>query len=312
VLRLYRGGTTRLNPLDPGPAGEWASPDELVARRTTLVGALAAAVLHRELTPVEDAVLGWSVAHVTGRRTGIPTLGDIANLLAVPTTEMAERARTTPEELSRSVDDVRFGIGKLLDRDLRGMFDGPSTTRVDWSGRGVVIDLSAVHDDPEALTLVMIAATAWLQALLATPEGNDVPRRYQVLEECWALLGSERTAKYLQSCWKLARSYGVANIAVAHRISDLRAQCDDGTAAAKVAMGLLSDTDTRVVFRQATDQVSEATALLDLSSTEAALLPRLKKGRALWKVGGSHTSVVQHVIADAEKAICNTDARVVV
>lgn len=311
VLNLYRGGPTRLNPLDPGPAGEWASPDELVARRTSLVGALVASVLHRELSPVEDAVIGWAIAHVTGRRAGIPTMADVAGLLAEPTFEMTERARTTTEELSRSVDAARFALGKLLDRDLRGMFDGPSTTRVDWSGRGVVVDLSAVHQDPEALTLVMIAATAWLQALLATPQGRDVPLRYQVLEECWALLGTERNAKYLQSSWKLARAYGVANIAVAHRISDLRAQADDGTAAAKVAMGLLGDTDTRVVFRQATDQIAEATALLDLTSTEAALLPRLARGRGLWKVG-ANTSVVQHVIARAEAGICNTDDRVVV
>jgi len=311
VLDLYPGGPTRLNPLDPGPSGEWASPDQLVSRRTTLVGALVASVLHRELSPVEDAVIGWAVDHITGRRAGTPTLGDVARLLADPTTEMADRARASAEELARSVDSARFALGKLLDRDLRGMFDGPSTTRVDWSGRGVVIDLSAVHQDPEALTLVMIAATAWLQALLATPEGTDVPRRYQVLEECWALLGSERTAKYLQSCWKLARAYGVANIAVAHRISDLKAQTDDGTSAAKVSMGLLGDTDTRVVFRQSTDQVDEATALLDLTSTEAALLPRLTRGRALWKVGPDNTSVVQHVIAPAERVLTNTDARLV-
>jgi len=96
---------------------------------------------------------------------------------------------------------------------------------------------------------------------------------------------------------------------VAHRISDLRAQADDGSAAAKVAMGLLGDTDIRVVFRQATDQVAEATALLDLTSTEAALLPRLARGRALWKVGPHHTAVVQHVIGPAERYFCNTDAR---
>lgn len=312
VLRLYRGGPTRLNPLDPGPAGEWASADELAARRTTLVGALVASVLHRDLLPVEDAAIGWAVEQVTGRREGTPTLLDVARLLEDPTADMASRARSTVAELARSVDAARFALGKLLDRDLRGMFDGTSTTRVDWSGRGVVIDLSAIHQDPDALTLVMIAATAWLQALLATPEGTDVPRRYQVLEECWVLLGSERTAKYLQSCWKLARAYGVANIAVAHRISDLRAQADDGSAAAKVAMGLLGDTDTRVIFRQQSDQVAEATSLLDLTAREAALLRGLAQGRALWKVGPHHTAVVQHVIGEREKWFCDTDSRVLV
>ena len=311
VLKLYRGGPTRLNPLDSGPGAAWANPDELVGHRTALVGALISAVLHRDLSPVEDAVVGWAVAHLSACP-GVPTLLDVARLLAEPTEEMSERACCSKAELARSVDPARFGLGKLLDRDLRGMFDGPSTTSVDWSGRGVVIDLSSVHQDPEALTLVMIAATAWLQALLAAPEGATVPRRYQVLEECWALLGSERTAKYLQSCYKLSRAYGVANIAVAHRISDLKAQADDGTAAAKVAMGLLGDTDIRVIFRQATDQVAEATALLDLTSTEAALLPRLSRGRALWKVGPNHTSVVQHVIAPAERRFTDTDARLVV
>ena len=312
VLRLYRGGPTRLNPLDAGPAAAWSHPGELVTHRAALVAALVAAVLGRDLSPVEDAAVGWAVAEVSARPGPDPTLHDVARLLDEPSPDMAARARRQPAELARSVDAARFALGKLLDRDLAGMFDGPTTASVDWSGRGVVLDLSAVHHDPDALTLVMIAATAWLQALLAAPEGASVPRRYQVLEECWALLGSERTAKYLQSCYKLSRSYGVANVAVAHRIADLRAQADDGTSAAKVAMGLLGDTDIRVVFRQASDQVAEASALLDLTATEAALLPRLARGRALWKVGPSHTSVTQHVVAPAEIALCDTDARLLV
>ena len=62
-----------------------------------------------------------------------------------------------------------------------------------------------------------------------------------------------------KSCWKLSRAYGVANLAIVHRLSDLRAQADDGTSATKVSMGLLADTQTRVLFRQSTDQVREAT-----------------------------------------------------
>ena len=270
-----------------------------------MVAALVGSVLRRDLTPVEDAVLGWAVAHLArcGRRD--ITLADVATIMASPTDAMADTAHTTPTELARSVEAVFYGLGKLLDRSLRGMFDGPTTVHVDWDGPGIVLDLSAVHHDPDALTLVMIAATAWLQAILANPDG---PRRLQVLDEAWSLLGSERTTKYLQACWKLSRAYGVANLAIVHRLSDLRAQADDGTTASKVSMGLLADTQTRVLFRQSTDQVRDATALLDLTATEAALLPRLAKGRALWKVGG-HTAVVAHVIADDEYSFCDTDAR---
>src|SRR5205085_6889475 len=141
----------------------------------------------------EDAALGWGIEHLARQRRHQPTLADVAALLAEPTDDMARRASTTAAELSRSVDAARYALGKLLDRSLRGMFDGPTTVRPDWTGPGIVLDLSAVHHDSDALTLVMIAATAWLQAILANPDG---PRRLQVLDEAWSLLGSERTSKY--------------------------------------------------------------------------------------------------------------------
>lgn len=305
VVKLHPGGTARVNPLDRGPAGALDDADELARRQTAMVGALLGSVLRRDLTPVEDAVLGWAVAELARGPVCEPTLADVARVMADPSPAMAERARTGAAELARSVDPAIYGLGKLLERSLRGMFDGPTNVALDWSGPGVVLDLSAVHHDPEALTLVMIATTAWLQAILARPGG---PPRLQVLDEAWSLLGSERTSKYLQACWKLGRAYGVANVAVVHRLSDLRSQTDDGTAASKVSMGLLADTQTRVLFRQSTDQVPEARELLGLTPAEAALLPRLCKGRALWKIAG-RSAVVQHVVGRAERAFCDTDAR---
>jgi hypothetical protein len=218
---------------------------------------------------------------------------------------MAQRARVSAGELAQRVEAAVYALGKLLDRSLRGMFDGPTNVHLNWSGPGIVLDLSAVHHEPEALTLVMLAATAWLQAVLSRPDG---PPRLQVLDEAWSLLGSERTSRYLQACWKLGRSYGVANVAIVHRLSDLRSQADDGTATAKVSMGLLADTQTRILFRQATDQVADARSLLGLTTTESLVLPRLCRGRAIWKVGG-RTAVVQHVVGERERAFCDTDAR---
>jgi len=308
VLCLYPGGATRLNPLDAGPAGAWAKPDELAARRTSMVVALVGTVLGRDLTQVEDASIGWAVDHMAGEER--PTLAEVATLLANPTAAMADRACVAASELARRVDEVRFALGKLLDRNLRGMFDGASTVAIDWSGRGLVLDLSVVRDDPEALRVVMVAATAWLQAAMASPEGQSTPRRVQVLDEAWSLLGDERTARYLQNCWKLCRSYGVANLAIAHRVSDLSAQANDGTATAKIAQGLLADTQTRVLFRQAPDQMDQARAMFDLNDAEAAALSRLGQGQALWKVG-QVTALVNHVIAPDQQAFCATDQRMV-
>lgn len=305
VVKLHPGGTSRINPLDPGPGGREEGPEEIARRQAVMVGALLGCVLHRDLHPVEDAVLGWAVEHLARTARAEPTLADVVAVMADPPEGLAVRARTTPAQLAEEVSPAVYGLGKLLDRSLRGMFDGPTNVTLDWGGPGVVLDLSAVHHEPEALTLVMVAATAWLQAALARPDG---PPRLQVLDEAWSLLASERTSRYLQACWKLGRAHGVANVAVVHRLSDLRAQADDGTAAAKVSMGLLADTQTRVLFRQASDQVADARALLGLTETEAAVLGRLCRGRAIWKVGG-RTAVVQHVIGSQELAFCDTDAR---
>jgi type IV secretory pathway VirB4 component len=304
-IRLRPGGSVHLNPLDPGPIEGLADRDEIARRRAQMVAALLGCLLRRDLSPLEDAALGWACAHLDhGRRRRPPTLGDLAAVLAEPTEPMAERARCSVDELARQVQPLTYGLGKLLDRSLKGMFDGPTNVDLDWNGPGLVIDLSAVHQDPDALAVVLVCVTAWLQAVLARPDG---PPRIQLLDEAWALLASERTSRYLQSCWKLGRSYGVANVAVVHRLSDLRAQADDGTATAKVAAGLLADTQTRVLFRQASDQVDDAQRLLGLTTTEAAVLGRLCRGRAIWKTG-AHTAVVQHAIGRSE-TFCYTDVR---
>lgn len=315
TVALYPGGPTRLNPLEAGPAAAWASAEELAGRRATMVGALIGAVMGRDLRGLEDSVLSWAMATIgASHRAGeVPTLGDVAAVVAHPTAEMVARdpLRRSPEELATGAEGVLLAFDKLLSGRLRGMFDGPSTVPINWAGRGLVLDLSAVHHDPAALTLVMVAATGWLQAAMAVPDGIETPRRIQVIDEAWALLAQERVALYFQATTKLCSQYGVVNVAIAHRISDLSAQAADGSTTAKVAMGLLHDTDCRVLFRQSTTEVAQAAELLALTEAEAELLPRLTKGRALWKVG-QHTAVVQHVVAPHEWAFCDTDARLAV
>ena len=304
VVSLYPGGPRRLNPLDGGPLDGARQRDDQLRRRTDLVAALVGQVLRRELDPVEDALLGSAVQSLDDTHRA-PTLGDVAHLLRNPSVAMCQRARRSDTELARQLDALIYALEKLLDRSLRGMFDGPTTVGIDEEGPGFVLDLSVVHHDDEALRLVLLAATAWLQTTLARRDGVH---RVQVLDEAWRLLGSERTTRYLQACWKLCRDYGVANVAVVHRLSDLRAQADDGTTTAKVSMGLLADTQTRVLFRQASDQLAEARSLLGLNATETEVLGRLARGRALWKVG-SRTAVVQHLIGPSEAALCDTDTR---
>ena len=304
VLRLAPGGSVRVNPLADGPAAAAELLERRVQRRAEMVTALVATVLDRPLTQPEDAGVFAAVDHLATAHRGEATLTDVAAVLVDPPEPVATRLRRPAAEITAELTAVGYALDKLLTRTLRGMFDGPSSVPLRWDGPGLVLDLSAVPLDSEALPLVMVAAAGWLSQLLAGPG----PQRVQVLDEAWALLGNRHTARYLQTCFKLGRTYGVANLCVAHRPSDLGAQADDGTAVAKISAGLLADAATKIILRQAPDQLDAAARSFGLTEPERHLVGHLTRGRALWKVGG-RTAVVHHLMTGAETELCDTDRR---
>jgi hypothetical protein len=210
-------------------------------------------------------------------------------------------------DISTAVTSIRLALSKLLRTTLRGMFDGPSTVSIEqMSGQGVVVDLSSVFSNRDALALVQMATASTLAGQMAAlPEQGR--RGILVDDEVWATMASERAAKTLQGRLKLCRLWGIWNILITHRLSDLQAQADSGTSASKVAEGLLADVQTRVVFRQATDQLAMVGQLLRMNERMVDLLPRLTRGRSVWTVAG-RAAVVQHVIGRGiEAELTNTD-----
>ena len=305
VIRLTPGGTTRVNPLAIGPGSHHEPMERQVLRRAEMLCSLVATVLDRSLSQLEDAAVFAAVEQLLrSARVDEPALGDVAALLADPAEDMISRLRCDRGRLVADLSPLVFALDKLLSRSLRGMFDGPSTVPLRWDGPGVVLDLSAVPLDSEALPLVMVAAAGWLQQLMAGPG----PQRIQVLDEAWALLGNRHTAGYLQSSFKLGRTHGTANLAITHRASDLAAQADDGSATAKIAAGLLADSATKIILRQAPDQLHAAVTNFGLTDPEASIIGQLTRGRALWKLG-RRTTLVDHVMTTAETRLCDTDQR---
>jgi type IV secretory pathway VirB4 component len=298
VVKLHPGGTARLNPMDPRPGDD---PADAIARQG-LASSLVTAVLGRPLDPTEDALLGWAVQTLaTGGRPF--TLADVVAAVQDPAAELVALAQASPLELARAAAPVVFALDKLIHRALRGMFDGPTTVGLDWAdGRGIVIDLSAVYGDRDALPLVMMAATHWLGAVLQRESDRRV---IQVIDEAWAAV--LHGARHFQSSLKLARTYGVSTWLLCHRPSDLTAQADDGTADAKIAAGLLSDIQTRILLRQPSDQLAMAANLFALTERETALVGQLVRGRALWRLQ-HRSAVVQGVLTARERQLFDTDA----
>src|SRR5690348_6975198 len=141
------------------------------------------------------------------------------------------------------------------------MFDAPTSPGIRVDARLVVLDLSAVYGSA-ALGVLMACAMAWVQAAWARPGAG---RRLLVVDEAWATLSSLGVARWLQASWKLSRSYGVANMAVLHRLSDLKAVGPAGSEQVMLAEGLLADSETRVVYAQSPGEARASQDLLGLT-----------------------------------------------
>jgi hypothetical protein len=187
------------------------------------------------------------------------------------------------------------------------MFDGPTTGSVRLDAPLVVLDLSAVYHSA-ALGILMTCATAWLQASLGSVAGSGTDGVVVVVDEAWAILANLGVARWLQSSWKLSRARGVSNVAVLHRLSDLDTTGSAGSEQVGLARGLLADSETRVVYAQPPGEVGRAAHLLGLSSTEAEVVPQLRRGAALWKVG-ARSFLVQHRLSPLEVSLVDTDGR---
>lgn len=301
VIRLQPGSPVRLNPLDPGPAS--SLPLEEVARRQDQVlMSLAESALRRELLPEERTAIGLA-RREAARVLAQPTIGDVVDLLLSPTATVAASVNTTPGRLAERSRDAALELRRLCEGDLNGMFDGPTTVEVDWDGPIVVLDLSALGGSGDALGLVMACALAWLHSAIARVDGVQ---RILLLDEAWYLLSNLALARWLRSMFKLSRQYGLSNIIVVHRMSDLEATGGEGSESTRIAQGLLSDTETRVVYAQSDGEVADTKRLLGLTDAEADVLPRLGRGVALWKVR-QQTFIVDHRIGDHEWEIIDTD-----
>ena len=112
----------------------------------------------------------------------------------------------------------------------------------------------------------------------------------------------------MQAQWKLSRAWGLANLMIVHRLSDLDAVGDTGSQTRGLAQGLLADTATRILYNEPYDEAQAAGKLLGLTTVEIAQLPELAKGEGLWRVN-ERAFVVRHLCTPDELATFDTDAR---
>ncbi|MEP9383335.1 ATP-binding protein [Nocardioides sp. KR10-350] len=305
AIALGHGMPNRLNPLDEGhrPSGlddvQWAS--QVTSRRRDLIGALAETVLDRRLTPLEHTAVDLALDR-TVHSTDVPVLPMVVDHLLAP-----DRSDDHDGRLTEDGRLVGHAMRRLVAGDLAGLFDGPSTVSFDPSLPMISLDLSRVAENATLISVLMTCASAWMESALMDPSGGQ---RWVVYDEAWRLMSHPALLRRMDAHWRLARHYGIANMLIFHKLSDLDNVGDQGSAMRALASSLLANAETRIVYRQESDQLGPTSAALGLTGTEQALIPTLGTGQGLWRI--KHRSfVVQHQMHPAELALFDTTGRMI-
>jgi type IV secretory pathway VirB4 component len=307
AVQLGVGGPARLNPLDEGPRpkaeGDGSWRQKVVSRQLGLLGSLAEATLGRGLRATERTALDAAL-HAASARCPVPVLPMVVEAMLDP---HLPAAGSTVRQLREDGREAAHALARLVHGDLAGLFDGPSTISFDPSLPMLSLDLSAVSGSDTLIGLVMTCASTWMEASLSDPQAGQ---RLVVYDEAWRMIAQPALLGRMQSQWKLSRAFGLANLMVVHRLSDLEAVGDMGSEARGLAQGLLGDAATRILYNEPFDEAHAAGKVLGLTDVEVTQLPELTRGEALWRVN-ERAFVVRHICASGELKIFNTDARMI-
>src|ERR1019366_1171479 len=267
-----------LNPLDEGPRPAYLTNPEgdqvtltdaawaqmVRQRRRELLRSITEAALGRLMGPVESTALYAALDEAVATNT-VATLPQVVSAMFDP-----------------PGDVIGSNRAQLLDDggDLGGLFDGPSTVHFYTTLPMVSLDLSRIQGSDAKIGLVMTCASSWMEAALQDPSGGA---RWVIYDEAWRVLKQPALLARMQSQWKLSRALGIANLMVIHRLSDLDAVGERDSEARNLALGLLADCSTKIIYAQESGEDAKTGAALGLSSTEIDQLSSLARGEGLWR-----------------------------
>ncbi|GLW55171.1 ATP-binding protein [Kitasatospora phosalacinea] len=283
-------GGVKLNPLDPAIT----TTGQLSLLRTIIEVAMGRALEERAGFALK-AAHAYVLATVKDRQ---PVLNDIIDTLRSPDLSAVESLGVEVGEVQSWGLDVALVLDRLVDGDLRGMFDGPTSAGIDLDAPLIVFDLSHIDRNSIAMPILMAIVGVWLEHTWLRP---DRVKRIFLVEEAWHIINSPFVAQLFQRLLKFGRRLGLSFVAVVHHLSDVV----DG-AAAKEASAILKMASTRTIYMQKADEARATGRVLGLPRWAVEIIPTLSPGIAVWDVNGN-VQVVKHIITEAEKPLVYTD-----
>jgi type IV secretory pathway VirB4 component len=273
---------------EPG-APTWLSPFGGESDRDLATcESILAVVLERALGEEERFVLAREWAQLK------------ANDRERPLRALSERlAMTLGQRRGSPARSIAIALRRLVDGDLAGLVDSPH--EAPELAELVVLDLSRTWGT-DRFALCALAATIAARRVVDAPEIAG----YLVIDEAWAVLADEATARWLQGSWKLARARATSHLLVLHRWSDAFSAAPEGSAQRARVVGLLRDCDTAVLLRQDHGELDLLRGAIGLTDAERARLTGLERGVALVRFG-RHRSIVRFEPDEFDRSVIDTD-----
>lgn len=291
--------TTCMNILDPiilaggGPAAQL----QLLAAFASLAGA------GQELDEWEHKVLAVAHSQTLAKFAGAGRVPVVPDLVAafdtvVNAAEFGRMRQSTLDRLDEAAWSMKFRFERLLADDLRGMFDGETSTHVGLQSKLTTFDISALPEDGPATSMVMLVANAWLTGLLSRQRAQF--RTNFVVEEGWHLMTGP-AGKVVRAKAKLSRALGLSIVTAIHHISDIPAGSD--------AAAMIKEAQTIHLYRQEhSDDIGDCVRYFNLEASNEDALANLPQGHHLLKIAQQKEIQVRHVRTPVEEQFTETDA----
>ncbi|MFJ8896773.1 hypothetical protein ACIRCZ_19480 [Leifsonia sp. NPDC102414] len=306
TVQIGPGAADRINPLDAGtrPAHftdeNWAYEQQQY--QSHKLQAIVKILRQTTTLPeVEHTIIDLVLQNVRARNNHV-LLPAVWDELRDPTGPNAAEIRDGGLQLQHSIRRVIVG-------DVAGMFDKPTTVTFDSDTPMVTVDTSLVSKaSDEAKALMRLTTNDWIDR---SSTGTADQARLVIHEEAAVALltevasGSGLTQRAADE--KVARHHGKANLYVLHRIADLDALGDTGSAMHSQALGLLADCDTRITYAQHPGELGRSAAVLGWNDTQRELVRKLQKGEGFWQIGEDTLRHVRNVCTTTEMHYFATD-----
>ena len=236
----------------------------------------------------------------------VAVLSDVLDALTAPHEALLGQQPVSPQELIEWGQPAALALDELCnpDRDLAGLFDGPTSEGIDLDARLIVFDLTRLPREGEAMPLLMAVIGPWIRFGWIKP-GDNI-KRTLIVEEAWHILSHRPVARLFEELVRYGRRLGLSFWAILHHLADLVLE------EAPEAAAILKLTATRVVYHLDRDEAEKTADYLGLTSWARKSLPDganiCAPGRAIWQVG-SRINLVEHIRTATEIRLTDTNRR---